>query len=114
MIPTDSSTAMCERRPAFESPKHWLEHYNEAVTAGRVPWPPETQGEFLLADEHGLLDTHPYWIPCKVGLRMLGLREGFGRTLTAMSERWRERVIITMVEDSEFCSAVATCLRGVE
>ncbi len=114
MIPNGNPDSICGRRPAFTSPEDWLAHYNEVVAAGRIPWPPETRDELLIADEHGILTDRPYWIPCSSGLHMLDLPNWFGRTLTPRSERWRERFIITMMEDSEFCSAVATCMRGVE
>ncbi len=114
MIPNDDSTAICGPRPTFASPEDWLRHYDEVVAAGRVPWPPETRGELLIADELGILNDRPQYIPGAIGLRILDLPNWFGRPLPGRSERWRERFIITMMEDPEFCSAVATCMRGAK
>lgn len=104
------STEPFGKRPTFDSPEHWLEHFQESTANGERPWQPGTRGELMLADELGLIEEHPEWIPGQIGLRLLGLPDHFGRTLEPHSERFRERFLATLVQDADFCSAVANCL----
>lgn len=102
-----------EQRPNFATPEDWLEHYEGSTAQGARPWEPATRGELLLADQVGLLDLNPQWIPGRMGLSLLGLPTHFGRTLEPFSERFRERFLTTLMEDPEFLSALANCLNGV-
>ncbi|MEQ9406202.1 MAG: hypothetical protein RIK87_00690 [Fuerstiella sp.] len=104
------STEPFGKRPTFDSPEHWLEHFDESTAKGERPWQPATRGELLLADELGLLEVYRHWIPQKIGLRLLGLPDHFGQSLEPYSERFRERFLATLVQDADFCSAVASCL----
>lgn len=99
------------RPPQFASAEHWLAHYREATTSGRRPWPPLTRQELLTAEANGILETHPEWIPCRVGLRLLNLPDCFGRTLDPYGERFRERFLSTLNADPMFASAVLNLLR---
>ena len=92
--------------PRFQSAEHWLQHYDDATKHGHHPWPPRTRDELSLADEVGLIETHPQWSPCQVGLRLLNLPDCFGRTLEPFPERFKERFLQTLNSDEEFASAV--------
>ena len=98
--------------PRFQSAEHWRRDYEDAMKHGHRPWPPTTRDELLLADELGLLESHPEWIPCQVGLQLLQLPESFGRALQPFPQRFRERLIATLAADSDFCDAVRSVLGG--
>jgi len=97
-------------RPNFSSPDEWLEHYNAAHVAGQRPWWPATRDELILADDVGLLELHPEWLPSSAGLRLLGLTDWFGRRQTGLSERFCERFLVSLHADCEFRSAVRNLL----
>lgn len=102
-------------QPRFETAEHWLEHYHDATKHGQHPWPPTTRDELLLAEELGLLEFHPEWIPNRIGLRLLGLPDFFGRQLEPFPERFRERFLATLNADDEFAAAVLNLIqRGRE
>ncbi|MEZ6125388.1 MAG: hypothetical protein R3C49_19755 [Planctomycetaceae bacterium] len=48
--------------------------------------------------------------PERLGLRLLDLPEHFGRSLVPYSERFRERFLATLVDDSELRTALRTLL----
>lgn len=105
-------TAAISEAPRFQSAEHWRRHYDDATKHGHRPWPPTTRDELLLADELGLLESHPEWIPCQVGLRLLQLPECFGRVLVPFPERFKERFLQTLDSDDEFASAVRNLVHG--
>ena len=99
-------------RPQFRSPAQGLQHVEAATRHGHRPWEPATRAELLLADEVGLLEAYPQWIPCRVGLRLLDLPDSFGRTLEPFTERFKERFLSTLYNDTAFATAVLNLIRG--
>lgn len=99
-------------RPRFHSAEDWLSHYDYATRHGHRSWEPATRAEFLIADEYGLLEIHPEWIPCRMGLRLLGLPDCFGRTLEPYGEGFKERFLSTLNTDAGFASAILNLIRG--
>lgn len=98
-----------DSRPCFWSAENWLRHFEECSAAGGRPWEPATRDELLLAEECGLLDTHPYWIPGKQGLRLLDLPMDFGRR-RLHSEAWQERHLRTILNGQDFREAMQAAL----
>ncbi|MEZ6129904.1 MAG: hypothetical protein R3C59_14570 [Planctomycetaceae bacterium] len=98
--------------PEFPTPEDWLAHFDQAARHGHRPWPPVTRDELLLADEFGLLEDFPQWLPGRLGLRLLNLPDHFGRSLEPYSERFRERFLSTLNADPEFASAVLNLIHG--
>ena len=99
-------------QPLFPSAELWLKHFEHSTRHGHRPWPPRTRDELLLADELGLLEAYPQWIPCSVGLRLLDLPDSFGRTLEPFTERFKERFLSTLYNDTIFATAVLNLIRG--
>ncbi|MEQ9410941.1 MAG: hypothetical protein RIK87_24735 [Fuerstiella sp.] len=99
-------------RPRFNSADDWLSHFEHATKHGHRPWPPVSRDELLTADEHGLLEIHPEWVPCRMGLRLLKLPDCFGRTLEPYGEGFKERFLSTLNTDPQFASAVLNLIRG--
>ncbi len=99
------------KAPRFETAEAWLEHYEHSTRNGHRAWPPATREELLLADEYGLFEQHPQWIPCRVGLRLLNLPDCFGRTLDPYGEQFKERFLSTLNADTVFASAVLNLLK---
>ena len=97
MIANSTSTS----RPMFDSPEEWLEHYEQCRESGHRAWEPATGEELLLAESFGLLELHPQWIPCAVGLRMLDLPQWFGRKQKPFPPQWAERFLRTFVDDRD-------------
>lgn len=100
------------QRPRFASAEDWLIHYEQAIEQGHRPWEPTTRDELVLAEEHGVLELNPHWIPGRLGLRLLDLPEHFGRSLEPYSERFRERFLSTLNADPDFASAVLNLIHG--
>ena len=98
--------------PRFESAEHWLAHYHDSTNRGQRPWPPTSRDELVLAEELGLLEIHSEWIPNRIGLRLLGLPDFFGRQLEPFAERFRERFLTTLNADHEFATAVLNLIQG--
>ncbi len=107
---TDGNATSGTRRPNFLTPEHWLRHYHDATANGHIPWSPATRGELLLADEHGILDMHPQWIPCRIGLRLLDLPRHFGRRLRPYSDYTAERIVVTLTSNPQMLKAVCTLI----
>lgn len=97
--------------PVFESPNDWYNAFRQAVNNGWPPWPPVSLQEFLLADSMGLVRQNPQWIPCRDGLRLLGLPDTFGRIQEPWGEKTKERLLSTLLFDPEFASALRTIIR---
>jgi hypothetical protein len=88
------------------------DQFEHATSQGDRAWPPVSRDEFLLAEEHGLLEIHPEWIPCRIGLRLLNLPDSFGRTLEPYNERFKERFLSALHFDPEFAAAVLNLIHG--
>ena len=101
MIPMDATTSKRHSTSRFPSPAAWLEHYEHCVADGVRGWEPQTRDELLLAESSGHLANHPEWVPCKIGLRLLGLPDWFGRKQKPFSPRWAERFLRTFVDDRD-------------
>jgi hypothetical protein len=97
-------------RPDFDSPADWLSHYRRCRELGSSGWHAATKGELLLAEETGLLELHPEWIPCKVGLRMLGLPDWFGREPKPLSLLFQERLVVTLLDCPDSAAALSRIL----
>jgi len=95
-------------RPVFVSAEHWLEHFLFCGEQGLKPWEPGSRDELLLAEEMGILQRYPQWIPGEQGLDLLGLPPDFGRR-ESFSEEWQEQFLVTLATDADFQDAV----RGV-
>ena len=108
------SLVFYEGAPIFPSPECWLAHYREAIRKGERPYPPRSRDELLLAETLGLLQQYPHWIPGKIGLRLLGLPDSFGRRQEPWGEKAKERLLRSMTEDPQFASAILTLLRRQE
>ncbi|MEO2018804.1 MAG: hypothetical protein ABGZ53_31030 [Fuerstiella sp.] len=101
-------------QPVFHSADHWLAHYHLAMERGELAWPPQTRDELLIAEQHGLFDRHPSWIPCSIGLRLLNLPEIFGRVQRPFGERFKERLLSSLVTDPEFATALHSLINHRE
>lgn len=98
-----------DSRPCFWSAENWLRHFEQCSAVGGRPWEPATRDELLLAEECGLLKTHPEWVPGRQGLQLLQLPMDFGRR-RLFSDAWQERFLLTVFEDSEFSDAIQALL----
>jgi hypothetical protein len=101
-----------QSRPIFASADEWHEHFEQCRSAGNRPWEPATREELLLAESIGILEQHPEWLPCSVGLRLLGLPDWFGRSQSPFSPRWAERFLQTFVADPELRSAFQRLMKN--
>ena len=110
ILPRHNNESVTGKRPRFSSPDEWLSHYHDAVRNGFRPWPPATRPELLTADELGLFEVHPEWIPNRMALRLLGFPDCFGRTLEPFAERFKERFLSTLNADPLFATAVLNLL----
>ena len=99
-------------RSDFHHPEDWLEHFEQCRASGCRGWHPATRDELMLAESVGLLESHPEWIPCKIGLRLLGLPPWFGRKLDPLSPAWQERFLQTFVDDQDLRSAFRLLLNN--
>ena len=85
-VPTPSTPCSLSRR--FESPAAWLAADHAAMDQGVKPPVPWSREELLLAEKERLLELHPYWLPARQGLKLLGLPPYFGRRLKK-GKSWR-------------------------
>ena len=96
--------------PIFPSAQSWYDAYKQAINSGQQPWPPRSRHELLLAEELGLTQRHPQWIPCTDGLKLLGLPDTFGKVQPPWSERLKEGLLSTLVSDSQFRAAIRAAI----
>ncbi|MCX7386605.1 MAG: hypothetical protein NTX48_08070 [Planctomycetales bacterium] len=96
----------------FLSPEEWFQHYEDCRESGHPAWEPATRDELLLAESQGLLACHPEWLPCRRGLRLLGLPHWFGRSQRPLSPLWRERFLQTLLDDPDTLAAVRAIIQG--
>ena len=96
----------------FSNAEEWYTHYCRATDAGNG-WQlqPLTREELELADEMGVLDRHPYWLPSAETLKYFGLPAWFGRKVEPLDELGQERFLGALVEDDGFRSAVVRILK---
>lgn len=101
-----------DSRPDFDSPEDWLSHFYECRAEGCQSWHPATRDELLLAERRGLMELHPEWMPCKVGLRLLGLPDWFGRELKPLSLFFQERFVQTLLGCPDSVASIRRILSG--
>lgn len=104
--------AYCDNPPNFPSADSWYSAYQSALERGERPWPPKLRDELLLAEALGLILSHPYWIPGRQGLQMLGLPETFGRVQPAWPEAIKEQLLSSLWDDPQYVLAFRSVLWG--
>jgi hypothetical protein len=95
-----------EPRPRFNSADEYAEYVGNVLAAGKTPIEPATREEL-----EAVIDQFPEyatrWLPSPDNLALINLPAHFGRDVEPFGELYRERLLVTLQADDEFCLALA-------
>ena len=92
-------------RPHFNSADEYIQYVDDVLAAGKTPYEPATRAELEAVVER-FPDYARRWLPSSDSLALIGLPAHFGRDIEPFSELFRERMLVTLQNDEEFCLAL--------